>query len=940
MTMANFRLPSGVYMNMVAVAAADEANFVSEYPTFHSPRGIGRGRSPADGSWTPTTLRAHHKDEHLDHKAPFMRPSAVGRGLNQPESQAPQPAVCLPLVSVSIDMQVDCNIAKTKLVQTFTNHGGISIPEAWYSFPLYDGATVTAFRCEVGEDKVLEGKVKPKGEAKDEFKRAVQKQEAAALIEELTPDVFQTSIGNIKPSSTVRVEITYVEELHNDLGGDGIVVTIPTSVAPRYGMPPAGYTTNSAAKDTGISLVMSVVTPGPTKEIVCRSGHGISIEYGKINHTPEAASFEALAGLPNHEESELSPNHATIRLSHSQAVMDRDFILFIPSFVGGLLKSRAILAPSSGSDHAAMMVTVSPNELFSDLEESMDEFDGEILFLADRSGSMAGPKIEELRDALLVFLKSLPTNCKFNIYSFGSNVASLWPQSMPYNESSMQKALNHVSTFVADFGGTEVLNALTKAVGNRLSTESSSTQLILLTDGEIWQAEKTIDFVRTTTSEADGQVRFFGLGIGNRVSHQLIQGIGFFGGGFGEAVSVDAHGRWKEAVVNMLKGAVMPNSWSYSIQFGDEWNERRLDLDDLLPYQEEKSPPEALRRLAGATDRSFIRSPRTIPLLHHFGQQSVYFLLDSTNDHLPECVTIKACSQHGGTKTTTLAITKSTTNNIMQHLAAKAAVRDLETQDTAEVSSGRIRKNAEHLCQMYSITSKWASFVAVSHLQPSAEYEDVEVSLYKAPLAELDLMVHPSFSQAGANPPARRLASPTTTIDYTPPPVSHAVIINGLYERGANIPAPTRPRIEECLTSYDGRMSRQRDEDSSGASGTSSAPSPKVVRTWETARASPAASIIFGPERERYGIEHCPSSFSLEHVSPRENPLCSVRPPDFVPVAQEDHRDFKGERHDQSFRARNDEMRYRRRESRTTPAGKDEGYSFQASHASSTYVFT
>lgn len=459
---------------------------------------------------------------------------------------------------------------------------------------------------------------------------------------------------------------------------------------------------------------------------------------------------------------------------------------------------------------------------------------------------MGGPKIEELRDALLVFLKSLPANCKFNIYSFGSNVVSLWPQSMPYNESNMQQALNHVSTFTANFGGTEVLAALRKAVSDRLSIESSSTQVILLTDGEIWQAEKTIDFVRTTTSEADGEVRFFSLGIGNRVSHQLIQGIGFFGGGFGEAVAVDAHGRWKEAVVRMLKGAVMPNSWSYSIQFGDEWDEKRLDLDDFLPDQTARNPPESSLRLAGAADRSFVRAPRTIPLLHHFGQQSVYFLLHSTSDHLPECVTIKACSQHGGTKTTTLAVTKSTTNNIMQHLAAKAAVRDLETQDTVEASSDRIRKNAEHLCQMYSITSKWASFVAVSHLQPSAEYEDVEVHLYKAPLAELDLMTHPGFSQAGANPPALRLASPATTIDYTPPPVGDSMIMSHPYQEGGSDFASTRPRYEDCridgrsLMSNPSMMSNPQDlYYGSGYEGKSS---PSPLGAWEARYFAPSSA--------------------------------------------------------------------------------------------------
>lgn len=104
-----------------------------------------------------------------------------------------------------------------------------------------------------------------------------------------------------------------------------------------------------------------------------------------------------------------------------------------------------------------MMVTVCPSELFSDLRESMDEFEGEILFLADRSGSMDGPKIDELKDALLVFLKSLPTKCKFNIYSFGDHVSSLWSHSSAYNESTMQQALDHVSTFQADFGARKCL---------------------------------------------------------------------------------------------------------------------------------------------------------------------------------------------------------------------------------------------------------------------------------------------------------------------------------------------------------------------------------------------------------------------------------------------------------------------------------------------------
>lgn len=734
--MAIQRLPSGVYFNMIAASTLKQKDYIPEYPTFPV-----RHKTPEIA-----------QSNHTIHQRNVAGPDQPAHG---PPPRPARPELCLPLLSISVDMHVECNIAKTNLVQTFVNHGNESIPEAWYSFPLYDGAAVTAFRCEVGDDKVLEGKVKPKAEAKQEYERAIKKQEVAALLEEMAPDVFQTTIGNIKPRTTVKVEITYVEELHTDLGGDGIVVTIPTSVAPRYGIPPAGYATNSSVKETELEIDVDIAYPDPIGEgdIICRSGHETYIQYGKLKHLTEAASFEALAELQSQAGSGRNPNHATAKFVGSETALDTDFVLFISPSGKAFLNSRVLLAPSNGADHAAMMVTVRPSELFSDLRESMNEFEGEILFLADRSGSMRGPKIEALKDALLVFLKSLPAKCKFNLYSFGSTVSGLWPCSMPYDDSTVQDALDHVSTFEASYGGTEVLKALKKAVGDRRSTNASSTQVILLTDGEIWQSQQTIEFVRTMTSDSESQVRFFSLGIGNQVNHHLIQGIGFFGAGFGETVAVDAQGNWKEAVIRMLKGAVMPTSWSYTINLGDQWIENQFGVDEFLPCQSEEHDHQGRGRISGPGNSCFVQTPRETPWLHHFGHQTVYFLLDTTVDRLPDRVTVTACSQHGGLKTATLAVTKATTNsNTIQHLAAKAAVRDAETQHMSETTlSNQMRKHAEQLCQMYSISSKWTSFVAVSRSQQSAEYEDVDVSLYKAPLSELDLLARPGISQAGAN---------------------------------------------------------------------------------------------------------------------------------------------------------------------------------------------
>ena len=53
-------------------------------------------------------------------------------------------------------------------------------------------------------------------------------------------------------------------------------------------------------------------------------------------------------------------------------------------------------------------------------EVDLDSVRGDYVFMLDRSYSMNGQRIKKAIEALIIFLKSLPEDCYFNVVSFGN----------------------------------------------------------------------------------------------------------------------------------------------------------------------------------------------------------------------------------------------------------------------------------------------------------------------------------------------------------------------------------------------------------------------------------------------------------------------------------------------------------------------------------------
>ncbi len=66
---------------------------------------------------------------------------------------------------------------------------------------------------------------------------------------------------------------------------------------------------------------------------------------------------------------------------------------------------------------------------------------GEFIFVLDRSYSMSGTPIEVAKEALKLFLRSIPPGSYFNVVSFGSNFVSAFPEPVVYSKANLEKAI-------------------------------------------------------------------------------------------------------------------------------------------------------------------------------------------------------------------------------------------------------------------------------------------------------------------------------------------------------------------------------------------------------------------------------------------------------------------------------------------------------------------
>ena len=384
----------------------------------------------------------------------------------------------LPLKSVSVEAQVKGFVLGLHSTLTYSNDASDPV-EVLFRFPIEKSHAVVGLTAII-DGRKIKADIREKEEARAQYDDAIASGLSAALAEEKSGDIFSVALGNLPPGKEAQIQLRLVGELSIDAEG-GVRFSLPSTLKPRY--TPAGSTDPLASVPTG---------------------EGQQVESGSVSAvswfhmTVEGAEGIAEVTSPTHSISVAlkADDQLDVHLSKEKE-LGGDLVILLkmkephaPKAMveGGVEKTAEFMSSP------AVMVNFYPD--FAKVEAAC-----EFIFLVDRSGSMSGSYISSARETLVLFLKSIPEGNYFNIIGFGSSYKKLFPDTVPYDEQHLEKAIKHAQEMEADLGGTELLTPLQYVFGAK-SRSGYSRQIFVLTDGSVSNTNACIQQMKSNVKNA------------------------------------------------------------------------------------------------------------------------------------------------------------------------------------------------------------------------------------------------------------------------------------------------------------------------------------------------------------------------------------------------------------------------------------------------------
>ena len=425
--------------------------------------------------------------------------------------------VIAPKVETEVAIQVTGMIARTRLTQVFHNPGSEFV-EGVYVFPLPEKAAVDHLWMRIGE-RVIEGQVKEKEEARRTYEKAKSEGKKAALVEQQRPNLFTNAVAHIGPNENVRVTIEYQQTLTYEQGEYRL--RFPLATTPRYVPGDAGVAMPDVPK-----AIEAGEFDGPTQEgSYASDGCG-----GQINPVDIAVLIDSGMPIANvvssyHEAfvQKESGNRTAVYLTKEQEAADRDFELKWTVAPGAAPRAALFTQDIAGTGYALIMVV--PPEPNAAEKSAFERVPRETILIVDTSGSMQGASMEQAKAAVIHALTTLTVRDRFNVLEFNSVMHPLYPAALHATPQNLANAKAWVAKLKAG-GGTEMVPALNFALDGR-EAPGYLRQVVFMTDGGVSNEDELFKLIERRL----GNSRLFTVGIGSAPNGHFMTQAAQFGRG-------------------------------------------------------------------------------------------------------------------------------------------------------------------------------------------------------------------------------------------------------------------------------------------------------------------------------------------------------------------------------------------------------------------------
>jgi Ca-activated chloride channel family protein len=402
-----------------------------------------------------------------------MAGTASARGLLIPEEKSVPP---LAMLNHKVTIDVDDQVAVTKVEQTFRNHTNRPL-EATYIFPVPRGASVNKFTMLVNGTEV-KGELVEAKKAREIYTSIVQRTRDPGLLEYIGTNLLQMKAFPIPANADQKVTFSY------------------TCVAQKDGD------------------LVEYIYPLKTD--------------GKAISTLESFGIEATIKSQHAVQNVYSPTHAitlkrktdkevTVQFDRNQGLLDKDFQLYYQLGDKDVGLTALTHRPIAGEPGYFMALITPKVEMKKEYKVPRD-----MVLVLDTSGSMRGVKMEQAKKALKYCLANLEKEDRFALINFATTVNQYKEGLVEANSDQLAAGRKWVDNLEAT-GGTAINDALAAAQALRSKDPARMFTIVFFTDGEPTIGETNIDkILKNAFGRNTNNTRIFTFGVGNDVNASFL----------------------------------------------------------------------------------------------------------------------------------------------------------------------------------------------------------------------------------------------------------------------------------------------------------------------------------------------------------------------------------------------------------------------------------